>query len=180
LGTSVRRLVLGDGEPGTAPVPRAELLLLAADRAQHVEETIRPALAVDRWVVTDRFSGSTLAYQGKARGMALDEVALISDWAAGGVAADLTVLLDLPVEAALERRGAGGGDRLERLGASFQEAVRQGYRELAEGQPERWVVVDAARSIASVASDVIAAVEQRLGPPPGGWAPVAPAEGGGS
>lgn len=104
LGQALRSLLLDPARP--APVPRAEALLMAADRAQHVDELVRPALAEGRWVVTDRFSGSTLAYQGWGRGLAADPLRQVVAWAAGGVEPDLSVLVDVEPAVARQRLGA--------------------------------------------------------------------------
>lgn len=159
LGAKLRALLL-DPEAGDIE-PRAEALLLAADRAQHVAQVVRPALDAGRHVVTDRFAGSSLAYQGFGRGLEVDEVARISRWAAGGVWPDLTVLIDLAVEMAAERLGSDL-DRFEAAGPGFHQRVREGFLELAASDPDHWVVVDGARSVDEVAAAVRAAVEERL------------------
>jgi dTMP kinase len=164
LGTALRALIL---DPALPPVSaRAEALLLAADRAEHVAEVVAPALESGRWVVTDRFSGSTLAYQGYGRGLDLDDLRRLVQWASDGLAPDLTVLIDVPVPVARERRAAGGADRLERLDADFHERVRAGYQALAAEDPDRWVVVDGTEELDAVAHQVASAVVQRLGHPP--------------
>jgi dTMP kinase len=168
LGVALRRLLLGPGEPG--PSLRAEALLMAADRAQHVEEIIEPALAAGRWVVTDRFSGSTLAYQGHGRGLALDELRAVVSWATGGLEPDLSVLIEVdPVEA--RRRLAAEGaafDRLERLDPAFHDRVRAGFSALAAADPGHWAVVDGTAAPGAVADEVLASVTARLGRPEGG------------
>jgi len=166
LGRALRRLVLDPDRPG--PVPRAEALLMAADRAQHVEEVVAPALAEGRWVVTDRFSGSTLAYQGWGRGLATDPLRQVVGWAAGGVEADLSVLVDVPVEVARQRIGAAAPDRLERLDPDFHERVRHGFVALARADPTHWLVVDGTAGADEVAAEIAAEVARRLGPAPRG------------
>jgi len=105
LGAKLRGLLL---DPDRTPVAeRTEALLLAADRAQHVAEVVEPALASGRWVVTDRFSGSTLAYQGYGRGLSLTDLRRLVDWATGGIEPDLNVLVDVPVEVSRRRRAGG-------------------------------------------------------------------------
>jgi len=166
LGATLRRLVL---DPGLPPVSdRAEALLVAADRAQHVSEVVLPALEEGRWVVTDRFSASTLAYQGYGRGLDLGELRRLVSWAAAGVAPDLTVVLDVPVAVARERLDldTAGADRLERLDAGFHERVRAGYLALADADPGTWAVLDAAGDVAAVARQVMAVVVERLAPLP--------------
>jgi dTMP kinase len=142
---------------------RAEALLMAADRAQHVTEVIEPALARGDDVVTDRFSGSSLAYQGFGRGLDVDEVRRLSAWAAAGVEPDLIVLLDVPVDVAAGRRGAAG-DRMEAEGSEFHARVLEGYRALAVADPHRWVVVDGAGSVDDVGERVAKTVAERLQP----------------
>ncbi|MGH9098891.1 MAG: dTMP kinase, partial [Acidimicrobiales bacterium] len=106
------------GEP-RAPSARTEALIVAADRSQHVEEVIRPALAAGRWVVTDRFSGSTLAYQGFGQGLDTFELSTLSNWAAGGVVADLSIVLDVPLALARSRLSELDPDRIEQFDEAF-------------------------------------------------------------
>jgi dTMP kinase len=151
LGLTVRRLVLGaDGGPLD---PRAEALLLLADRAQHVATVIRPALESSRDVVCDRFSGSTLAYQGHGRGLDVETLATMSRWASGGLEPDLVVLLDVAAG-----RNEGTPDRMEAEDAAFHTRVADGYRKLAAADPNRWVVVDGSGTIDDVAARVRKAV----------------------
>jgi dTMP kinase len=169
VGALLRRSLLAPDVP--APSPRSEALLMAADRAEHVAAVVGPALAVGEWVVSDRFSGSTLAYQGYGRGLDLDGLRVLVDWATGGLAADLSVLVDVPVEVAAARLAAadaraGGADRLERLGAEFAARVRTGFLDLADAETDRWVVVDGREDMASVTAHIVAAVRERLGEPP--------------
>lgn len=166
LGRALRALVLDPDRPG--PVPRAEALVMAADRAQHVAEVVAPALAEGRWVVTDRFSGSTLAYQGWGRGLSTDSLRQVVAWAAGGTEADLSVLVDVPVEVARRRLAAASADRLERLDPDFHERVRHGFVALARADPDHWAVVDGTAGIDEVGAAVAAVVAERLGPVPGG------------
>jgi dTMP kinase len=168
LGRSLRRLLL---EPDGAPVAvRAEALLMAADRAQHLEELVEPALAAGRWVVTDRFTGSTLAYQGWGRGLDLDTLAQVVRFATGGRIADLTVLLDIAPEAARARL-VGAPDRLEGLDHQFHRRVRAGYLHQAEADPTRWAVVDGTGAPEEVARVIAEVVADRLGPVPRAVAP---------
>ena len=164
LGTRLRALVLDPDLPAVSP--RAEALLMAADRAEHVAEVVAPALDAGRWVVADRFSGSTLAYQGYGRGLDLDALGRLVAWAAAGISPDLTVLLDVPLDVARRRLGAQRADRLESLGADFHERVRAGYLELAAADPT-WVVVDGTGDEDDVAALVRGAVTARLGSPSG-------------
>ena len=164
LGRSLRTLVLHAEGPG--PVPRAEALLMAADRAQHVEQVLRPALEAGRWVVTDRYSGSTLAYQGWGRGLELEGLVALVGWAAGGLAADLSVLVDVDPAEARRRLHAATPDRLEGLDPAFHDRVRQGFAAQAAAEPGRWAVVDGGGPVDQVAEAVLAAVAERLGPLP--------------
>ena len=164
LGRALRRLLLDPDR--AAPTPRAEALLMAADRAEHVDEVIAPALAEGRWVVTDRFSGSTLAYQGWGRGLSADPLRQVVAWAAGGVEPDLSILVDVPLDVARHRLASGSPDRLERLGTDFHERVRHGFVALARSDPEEWAVVDGTQPVALVASQVADVVRSRLGEPP--------------
>lgn len=163
LGQALRALVLDPIRP--APVPRAEALLMAADRAQHVEEVIRPAIAEGRWVVTDRYSGSTLAYQGWGRGLNTDALRRLVSWAAGGVDPDLSVLVDVGPEVARQRLTLSSPDRLERLDADFHERVRHGFVALARADEVHWAVVDGAAEVAAVAEEIAEVVAERLGRP---------------
>jgi dTMP kinase len=158
LGAELRRLLL---DPAGHVTPRAEALLYAADRAQHVESVIRPALAAGQVVLTDRYVDSTLAYQGAGRG--LDDTRVVTGWATGGLLPDLTVLLDLDPSVGLRRAGARATpDRLEAASLAFHEAVRAGFLALAAEAPERYAVLDAADEPAAVAAAVRAAIEARL------------------
>ena len=149
LGGVLRHLLL---DPSLPPVSaRAEALLMAADRAEHVAEVVGPALDAGHWVVTDRFSGSTLAYQGYGRGIALADLRRLVQWAAGGIEADLTVVIDVPVPEARARRDADTDDRLERLDTDFHERVRAGYLALAAAGGDAWAVVDGTGTVDDVA-----------------------------
>lgn len=168
LGRALRRILLDPTRP--APVPRAEALLMAADRAQHADEVLLPALAEGRWVVTDRYSGSTFAYQGWGRGLAVDQLRSVVDWAAGGLEADLSVLVDVALDEARRRLATSAPDRLERLDADFHERVRSGFVTQARSDPQHWVVVDGSPPIEQVAAAVEEAVRDRLGRPEQGAA----------
>jgi dTMP kinase len=164
LGARIRELVLnGDRDALDAG---AEALLLAADRAQHVAEVIRPALERGDDVVTDRFTGSTLAYQGYGRGLDRRVLADVSQWAAGGIQPDLVFLLDVPLDVARQRRNSRP-DRIEAEDAAFHQRVLDGYRELATADPERWIVVDGTAAPDDVAAQVREAFDR--------WAAAAPA-----
>lgn len=163
IGASIRQLLLS---PQTTHLSdRAEALLMAADRAQHVEELIRPTLVAGRDVVCDRYVGSSLAYQGAGRGLGVDAVRSLSEFAVDGMWPDLTVLLDVPPAIGLGRIG-GEPDRLERLGIEFHERVRAMYLDLAAAAPQAWLVIDATQPIDAVSSTLDAALRERFG-----WAP---------
>ena len=149
LGAALRQLLLHP--PGeAAPEPMAELLLYAADRAQHVEQCIRPALAAGHWVLSDRYSGSTAAYQGYGRGLDLARIAQLEQLATGGLAPDLTLWLELPLAESLRRRGERTADRIEASGEAFLQRVIDGFAELAAGQG--WRRVDASGAPEQVAA----------------------------
>jgi len=161
-GGAIRRLLLG---PEAVPlVPLGELLLYCADRAQHVAEVIRPALRAGRVVLCDRFSDSTLAYQGYARGLDLDVVRALDARARDGVAPELTFLFDCPVAVGLARARAraGAGDRFERETADFHERVRAGFHALAGAEPDRFCVLDSTAPEAEVRARVLAEATRRL------------------
>ena len=135
----------------------AEALLFAAARAELVEKVIRPALEAGRVVVCDRFLDSSLAYQGGARGLGIDEVEQVNRFATGGLVPDLTFLLELDPLAAAER--AGERDRFEDEGAALQQAVLEAYERLVAADPGRWRRVNATRSPDEVHAEVLAEVE---------------------
>lgn len=147
VGKEIRRILLDPKNQHLTPF--AELLLYAADRAQHVEEVIRPALDQRKWVLCDRYFDATTVYQGYVRGQDMSLVGILNEKATRGIFPDLTFLLDCEVEIALgrairrtETRFQAGQDRFEREKTDFHEAVRQGYLSLARDNPERFVVVD--------------------------------------
>ncbi len=162
VGEQVRALLL-DPAMGALDA-RAEALLLAAARAQHVAQVVRPGLAAGRHVVTDRFSHSSLAYQGYGRGLPLDEVRRLSEWATVGLWPDVVVLIDLPAADALARRGPP--DRFEAEDGAFHQRVVAGFRELAGVEPHVWRIVDGRGPVAEVAERVWEAVAAVVAPQP--------------
>lgn len=148
LGAKIRPLLL---DVSSRVDSRAELFLFLADRAQHVEETIRPALARGEWVLCDRYADSTIAYQGYGRGMNVETLQSLNDYATGGLWPDRTLLLDLPVETGLERALARNGreglsqseGRFEAEALAFHRRIREGFLERAARWPERFCVLDA-------------------------------------
>lgn len=159
LGVSLREVLLHSGE---AVSPRAEALLFAADRAQHVAHLLEPSLAAGEWVVTDRYSDSSIAYQGAGRALDRAEIASLSAWATGGLTPDLTVLLDVPTDIGAARR-AGPADRMESAPDAFHAQVRQGFLDLAAAAPQRYLVLDATES----PQEIAAAIRESLQ----GWVP---------
>jgi dTMP kinase len=157
LGRTLRELVL-HGQDGSVS-PRAEALIFAADRAHHVATVVRPALQRGAVVLTDRYLDSSVAYQGAARQLGHDEVRDLSLWAVEGLVPDLTVLLDVSSAEGRARRG-DVHDRLEREADDFHDRVRQGFLGLAAGEPERYLVLDAAGPPEQLA----AVVRQRVAP----------------
>lgn len=143
LGVEVRRLLLHGGDEIGEVDPRAEALLYAADRAQHIAKVVRPAIARGAVVVQDRYIDSSLAYQGAGRVLEVDAVRRLNEWAAEGLWPDVTVLFDLAPEVAATRRASREDDRLEAEKQEFHERVRAAYQALAAAAPERFLVVDA-------------------------------------
>ncbi len=155
VGRHIRNVVL---DPQSLHLDsRAEALLMAADRAQHVADVIRPALAAGTDVVTDRYIGSSLAYQGYGRGLDLEEVRRLSRWATGGLDADLVILLDVPLDVARSRLD-DNRDRMESEDVGFHGRVVAGFLDLARSDPARWIVVDGVGRIDEVAGRVDAAL----------------------
>ncbi|MDA8322960.1 MAG: dTMP kinase, partial [Actinomycetota bacterium] len=144
--------------------PWAEVLMYAADRAEHVTAVIRPALARGTIVVTDRYLDSSLAYQGAGRQLPLEEIREVNERATGGLVPDLTFLLDLPPAAGLNRR-ARSADRLEAEPQEFHDRVRAGFLRLASADPDRYLVLDAARDPGEISREIQAAVRERLPDP---------------
>lgn len=157
-GERVRELLK---DPSVALSPEAEALLFAAARSELVAEVIQPALDAGKVVVSDRFLDSSLAYQGGARGLGIEEVEQVNRFAVRGLKPDLTFLLDLSPDEAAAR--AGESDRFEDEGASLQSAVGEAYERLVEADPGRWRRIDARRSPEEVHADVLAAVRMARG-----------------
>jgi dTMP kinase len=158
IGAKLRQILLDRAHD--ALDDRAEALLYAADKAQHVREVIEPALAAGRDVVCDRYVASSVVYQGSGRGLDVEHLTGLLQWATHGLEPDLVLLLEVPVDVMHQRLGAVR-DRLESLPASFHERVRDGFRTLAAGDPDRWVTVDATGEVDDVAALVAAAVARR-------------------
>jgi dTMP kinase len=169
LGKMIRQVLLeaGDNEIGAS----TELFLYLADRSQHVKEVIAPALRAGKVVLCDRFTDSTLAYQGYGRGIDLDWLRRLNDTASSDLHPDLTLLFDCPVGVGLERVGrrrehwaAGRSqeDRFERENHEFHERVRNGFLELARLEPERFRIVDASRSVAAVETQIREIIDREI------------------
>lgn len=139
LGAAVRAILL---DSNTLDItPRAEALLMAADRAQHVVEVVRPALERGQSVITDRFSGSSIAYQGYGRQLSPAEVSALSEWATDELWPDLVFLLAVPTSVSTARTG-GARDRLEAAGEAFHRRVHEGFLAQAIADPDRWAIID--------------------------------------
>lgn len=158
MGEEIRALLL---DVTSTPAPRTEALLMAAARAQHVAEVLRPTLQAGTDVVCDRFVGSSLAYQGYGRGLPLDDVRSLSTFACAGVEADVVVLLVVSPEEAARRLGVPT-DRLEGAGHSFHERVRRGFEALASNEGDAWKVVDGTGTPEEVATRIWSVVTARL------------------
>ena len=150
LGERIRELLLDRHETGMAA--DTELLLMFAARAQHLAEVIRPALERGEWVLCDRFTDATYAYQGDGRGLPAGRIAILEQWTQDGLRPDLTLLLDAPLDVGHGRVGTRGGeaDRFEREERAFFERVRARYLQTAREEPARCRVIDAARPLAEV------------------------------
>jgi dTMP kinase len=164
LGVSLRQLLLETPRTSSRKVcDRAELLLFAADRAQHVETLIQPSLARGAIVLSDRYIESTIAYQGYGRGLDLDLIHQLNQIATGGRMSDLTLWLDVDPAIGLSRaQQRGETNAMEQETLAFHQRVRQGYAEIAQTCPERMVRIDAARPIAIIQAEIQAIVESRL------------------
>jgi dTMP kinase len=157
LGQALRELLLHPPQ-GVQPLPRAELLLYAADRAQHVEALLLPALQAGDWVLCDRFTGSTAAYQGYGRGLPLALIDTLENLATGGLQADLTLWLDVSLAESRRRRGGRPADRIEAAGEVFQTRVAAGFATLAAQRG--WIRIEAGQPVAAVTDFCRAAIRR--------------------
>jgi len=158
----IRELLLSPGSWDSL----TEAMLHFAARREHVVRSIRPMLEAGAWVICDRFADSTLAYQGAGQGLAHETWARLCDLTLEGLQPDLTLILDLPVEAGLARAaGRSAADRYEKLGADFHARIRAGFHEIARREPTRCVVLDAARDKEAVYASITETLRQRLGAP---------------
>lgn len=162
LGEAIRSIVL-DRQMGEV-CAESELLLMFAARAQLVRELIVPALEAGTWVLSDRFTDASFAYQGGGRGQPGERIAGLERWAADGIKPDLTLLLDVPVAVGLARAQVRGTpDRIEREQTGFFDRVRAAYRQRAEQEPVRFRIIDSSRDIGSVTSNACAVVSEFIG-----------------
>ena len=160
LGKKLARWLKWAQDTGISPL--AELLLFNTCRTQLVDEVIRPNLEKGKVVISDRYADSTTAYQSYGRGLALEMVKAINNTATQGLKPDLTVLLDIPVEAGLARKTKGRPDRFEREDIAFHQRVREGYLKLAANDPQRWLIVDASQSKVKISEIIWRRVSQLL------------------
>ncbi|ODB85123.1 dTMP kinase [Candidatus Thiodiazotropha endoloripes] len=153
LGEAIRDLLLGHQHTGMAD--DTELLLMFAARAEHLQQKIKPALQQGQWVLCDRFTDASYAYQGAGRGLASDRIASLEQFVQGELRPDLTLLLDLPVEQGLARAGQRSEpDRFEKQEMSFFEKVRAGYLEIASREPHRVKIIDASKPLETVQQQI--------------------------
>jgi len=153
LGEDLRELLLGHRHTGMAD--DTELLLMFAARAEHIQRKILPALQAGQWVLCDRFTDATYAYQGAGRGIPVQRIEVLENWVQGALRPDLTIVMDLPVAQGLERAGKRSApDRFESEALAFFERVRQGYLDIAQRDPQRVRVVDASRDLEQVSRSI--------------------------
>ena len=158
LGEDLRSLLLSHKHTGMSD--DAELLMMFAARAEHIAQKIKPALDDGKWVLCDRFTDATYAYQGYGREIPLEKIASLENWVQGALRPDLTLLMDLPVEVGMERAGKRSApDRFESEAWDFFERIRKGYLSIAAEQPSRVKVIDASQDLANVQAQIRAAME---------------------
>jgi len=157
IAERIRALLLEHGEETMTDI--AELLLFFAARSLHIHNAIKPALQTGQWVVCDRFTDASRAYQGSGRGFNQDTINTLADWVQEGLQPDLTILLDAPAEIGMDRAGRrGAADRLEIEKTEFYARVREGYLALAESEPQRFAIIDASQTL----DDVQAAIGEKM------------------
>lgn len=162
IGDQIRQVIMKLGN--TSMHPRTEILLFCAARAQIVEEVLKPALARNVVVISDRYADSTLAYQGYGHNVELNDLRQLLAFVTGGLKPDLTLLLDVDATVGLQRRQNSGGEwnRLDAYALDFHKRVREGYHELAKAEPQRWETIDAGQSPKMVQSAIQKIIEVRL------------------
>ncbi len=161
LSADIRNILMHRGDE---PIPEiAELLLMFAARSLNVNNNIRPALDAGKWVVCDRFTDSSRAYQSGGRGLPMETVNQVAEWVHGDLWPDLTILLDAPVEVGMARAGnRSKPDRIEKEENEFFARVRESYLELAANEPERFVVIDTTRELSEVQADVVSEAQNMI------------------
>ncbi len=153
MAERIRQLLLEHGEESMTDI--AELLLFFAARSLHIHNAIKPALQAGQWVVCDRFTDASRAYQGNGRGLNQATISTLADWVHEDLQPDLTILLDAPAEIGMDRAGRrGAADRLETEKTEFYARVRDGYLALAQSEPERFVIIDASQPLAQVQASI--------------------------
>jgi len=153
MAERIRSLLLEHGEEPMTDI--AELLLFFASRSLHIQNAIKPALQAGQWVVCDRFTDASRAYQGDGRGLNQDTINTLANWVQEDLQPDMTVLLDAPAEVGMDRAGRRGvADRLEIEKTDFYARVREGYLALAKSEPHRFIVIDASRPLSQVQADI--------------------------
>ena len=159
LGEELRDLLLGHRHDGMAE--DTELLLMFASRAEHLQRKILPALRDGKWVLSDRFTDATYAYQGAGRGLDVQKIAALEQWVQGEMRPDLTLLMDLPVEQGMQRAGKRSApDRFESEATSFFDRVRSNYLDIAAANPDRVQVIDASRELEEVSASIIETIKR--------------------
>lgn len=157
MAEKIRQLLLDHGQEPVPPI--AELLLFFAARSLHLQNTIIPALRDGKWVLCDRFTDASRAYQGIGRGLGADRVEHLADWVQDGLEPDLTLLLDAPADIGMQRAASrGNADRMDNEELAFYQRVRDAYLGLAEASPKRFAVIDASQSLDAVRRDIEAAM----------------------
>lgn len=157
MAEKIRQLLLDHGQEPVPPI--AELLLFFASRSLHLENTIIPTLQQGTWVLCDRFTDASRAYQGIGRGLGAERVEHLANWVQDGLEPDLTLLLDAPAEIGMQRTSSrGDNDRMDNEELAFYKRVRAAYLELAAANPERFVVIDASRPLDDVQTDIAVAM----------------------
>lgn len=161
LGEAVRELLLGHRHDGMAD--DTELLLMFAARAEHLQQVIRPALAAGKWVLCDRFTDATYAYQGGGRGLPATRIEILENWVQGELRPDLTLILDLPVAQGMARAGQRSApDRFEQQQIEFFERVRETYLTRARRSPERYRIIDAGQELPRVQEELARVIQHYL------------------
>jgi len=162
LAEEIRELLLAPREETMCD--DAEILLVFAARAQHINQVIRPKLENGQWVLSDRFTDATFAYQGAGRGICWDRIQQLEAYVQGELRPNLTLLLDMPVELGMERaKLRSAPDRFEQEKQAFFEKVRQGYHHRMRAEPDRFALIDASQSLSNVQEQIAAALEKHLG-----------------